>query len=673
MKNKAAIVIGVDKPQELTPLSGASIGAYKVAKWLDQDFDVALLTDSTNAPELSLYSTYHGEVRSAQIADAIEEFVIERRNQYEMLLIYFSGHGTLSRNDQWLLSKAPRSPGEAIDLNGAVDAARYCGVPNVVFISDACRDVSNKITLNVLNGAQIFPTIGEYTLAGKVDIIRATSRGKAAFEFKDGNSNTHSVLTKSLLDSFYSPKKKMISIIDGKPIIANRTLESFLQDEVDEILATISPPPVQTLELIIPSSDNIYITEIPSSFSKNLAATPRGSNRFSYPYIDAFKPRSHLEKSISLNHIPQLNSKLINNLKFNNITTLKQVADLSIKKVNELSQIGAKSKSKYKWQEISKSANDLLISQGLRKPTESLPIDVLFKDSYNESISENLLNLPQNLYYELNDKIPTNIPKEILADYTVKSAFSFIGAKIKRAEVPLNEKQTSIEIVNSKTNSSLILKGNLKPSSIVIEFENIGCVVLPAIEGYFGQGKISLNGLTNFNLSSRSFLEKQEYRNKHGVGEASDVVLMRAAVSELLKNNRFVLKSKEEAYRLAESIRMQKAIDPTLGLFASYAYSRSGLDAEVKDVFNYMQQDLNVNIFDVAMLSERDHTENTIPNMIPACPMLTQGWSFINSRSIELQNIFKDGANYLKPSLWTTFSSEFTNELFHAIQKGEFK
>ena len=133
MARKAAVIIGVDKTGSLPPLKSAAAGALEVAAWLKEEgFDVRCLTDQDK----------DNPVKSGDVADAIADFVTNPP-RYALLVVYFSGHGVWhTKTDHWLLSKAPVTTTEAINLKSAMDLAGSSGIPNVVFVSDARRSMS---------------------------------------------------------------------------------------------------------------------------------------------------------------------------------------------------------------------------------------------------------------------------------------------------------------------------------------------------------------------------------------------------------------------------------------------------------------------------------------------------------------------------------------------------
>lgn len=127
-----------------------------------------------------------------------------------------------------------------------------------------------------------------------------------------------------------------------------------------------------------------------------------------------------------------------------------------------------------------------------------------------------------------------------------------------------------------------------------------------------------------------------------------------------------------------DKIRELKRIDPTLGIYAAYAYADAGLIEQVRSVHTYMRRDLSeslsVNshlqikkndIFDVSMLSGvlpmtlNDYSVNTVP----FCPMLSQGWGLLTAYGVTIDPFLEEARRFLRPALWTTFRPEIMDDL----------
>lgn len=108
----------------------------------------------------------------------------------------------------------------------------------------------------------------------------------------------------------------------------------------------------------------------------------------------------------------------------------------------------------------------------------------------------------------------------------------------------------------------------------------------------------------------------------------------------------------------ASYLRNDKAFDPTLGLYAAYAYAQAGNIKEISSIFKYMAKEPEPVLFDVKLLATiSDRSKSKLAELeAPFCPMLTQGWSYLPIN----QNLFTDQLRELSlqllPGLWTTFT-----------------
>jgi len=93
MPRKAAVVIGVNKPGDFSPLNSAASGAEDVAKWLKgEGYDVTCITDETKP------------VTAKDIETVISGYVTQPA-RYHMLVVYFSGHGQYSHTHGSLVAE----------------------------------------------------------------------------------------------------------------------------------------------------------------------------------------------------------------------------------------------------------------------------------------------------------------------------------------------------------------------------------------------------------------------------------------------------------------------------------------------------------------------------------------------------------------------------------------
>ena len=96
-----------------------------------------------------------------------------------------------------------------------------------------------------------------------------------------------------------------------------------------------------------------------------------------------------------------------------------------------------------------------------------------------------------------------------------------------------------------------------------------------------------------------------------------------------------------EAPGFADRLRQFKHADPTLGVFAAYAYHRAGRTDKILDMARYFREQYQPIPFDLYLLSglSRDEFESEfiaptdLPVVIPSFPLLTQGWSYLTDDS----------------------------------------
>ena len=228
-KRSAAVVVGVDRPDGLTPLGGAASGAKDVADWLSgEHFEVTLLTDqrSPNAPPK--------QVHAEDVARAVRTFV--DRGVYDQFVLYFAGHGLLQNYDEiWVLSGAPVDAGDAIAFNGSSTLAQLSSIPNVIIISDCCRTIPSGPPLALVSGRPAFPATGHVPAKPvKIDHFCATTIGAAAYEVSLDKrvADYKGIFTSANLSAFQSPEDTFVTVVDGEEVITDSNLAMYLDAEV---------------------------------------------------------------------------------------------------------------------------------------------------------------------------------------------------------------------------------------------------------------------------------------------------------------------------------------------------------------------------------------------------------------------------------------------------------
>lgn len=231
---RAGVFIGVNRAGTLPKLADAASGAKRMYDW-------AISQGMVDPASARLITDARGKkVTPARIKNAIN--AILDGPGVEQLLVYFAGHGlNINRNETWLLSGAPEDVDAAVNVTASVDAARYCGIDHVVFISDACRSAPVGLLQQRIQGAVIVPD-READRAKPVDQLYACGLGRTAAETADRTAAVKAysaVYTHVLLDALTGARS---DVLESSPeggtaaFVYTRRLQRFLETEVPELV-----------------------------------------------------------------------------------------------------------------------------------------------------------------------------------------------------------------------------------------------------------------------------------------------------------------------------------------------------------------------------------------------------------------------------------------------------
>ena len=201
-------------------------------------------------------------------------------------------------------------------------------------------------------------------------------------------------------------------------------------------------------------------------------------------------------------------------------------------------------------------------------------------------------------------------------------------------------------------------------SSVALRFAGGSGTVLAGLRDYIGTVVVE-NGRV-VNVSYVPSVNSEQWGDY--MIERPQLEKLRAIVASAARYGAFRV-DRENAGRIAGRIRAQKSIDPTLGLYAAYAYAEVGLSDKVEEVMYYMGHDLHASLFDVAMLAGKLAGSESQPYSVPFCPMLSQGWALLRVKRTRVPAIVEEAANHLLPALWTTFDSAGVILIFRGIQE----
>jgi len=249
---RAAILIGVRRAGESTPLASVYKNVHSVAAWAtEQGFSpVTRLTDQDD------------RVRPQDVSDAVREVV--EAGTTEQLVVYFAGHGLFAhQNEYWLLSEAPDVSWAAVNVASSQLLARYCGIPHVVLISDTCRRMPHTFAEQFLSGISIFPAPLDAGPERWVDMFFACGLGSPAFETPDSG-----LYTQSLIEALRGNVPDILEP-DGVPdspirVVRPRGLQWHLERDVERRMAELAPggSPTQRPDARICSPETVWLSRL---------------------------------------------------------------------------------------------------------------------------------------------------------------------------------------------------------------------------------------------------------------------------------------------------------------------------------------------------------------------------------------------------------------------------
>lgn len=258
--------------------------------------------------------------------------------------------------------------------------------------------------------------------------------------------------------------------------------------------------------------------------------------------------------------------------------------------------------------------------------------------------------------------------------FDTETGFFVIGTGVRAAWIAGEQ---SPEIVNSgdgKEQPALISlpRSYRSPVTAALVFDDGSGTVVAALPGFIGSlavegGQVMSVTYTPSRYSSR----RDEYAT-----ENKRIEELRALAATSAKFGVFRIEGDKETRtragrRLADQIRVLKGIDPTLGIYAAYAYADANLPEQVRSVQSYMRGDLGRDLFDVALLADSltgQRIEGLRDAVVPFCPMLTQGWQLLRVREVTLSENVQRARDNLRPGLWTTFGPRGMEFIGRAIQ-----
>lgn len=585
----------------------AAAGAGRVAEWLaSEGYQTQALLDE-RTPGARTPVRAH-DIYSA-VAAALEPGTCEQ------LVIYFSGRGYLNDgSEHWLLSDAPANPNEAISVEENIQLVRDCGIPNVIFVSDACRSTPQSIKADRVRGTLIFPNTGvSATARADVDRFFACLPGDPAYEVAvDKSSGVYSALfTHCLQDAYLDTPQAETLNIEGVEVLTNRKLKKLLPGLVEARANKLSATLFQKPDAIVESEPEVYLGRV---------------RRSPVQPVPVPAPRRTGLEGIFEFALGRLVSGLVG--RESNIQRTPTEGDAAVPSPKTIPDVPTL-----------RSHGNVLIAEALGVTGESAS--------------------PQQATPALQDAIAIASQLAAVGRFETRCGFGVRGADV----VEVLGLGCVAEILNPGTTTEdrivRVWPDPERPSTpfartVLLRFDGGDCAAIPALEGYIatvvvdrdGGGNGPTDGIVQVSYTPSQndprFLEFQASREQ--------IESLRALVAGLARKGVLRL-GKDVAPAFAAKTRVYKAYDPTLGIYAAYAYNDAGLVGDIRSVAGFMRQNLGgAMVYDISLLLREAKTK-VYRTLYPCCPMLSQGWALLRVLGGDLPAAVRDASQYRRASL----------------------
>jgi hypothetical protein len=206
--------------------------------------------------------------------------------------------------------------------------------------------------------------------------------------------------------------------------------------------------------------------------------------------------------------------------------------------------------------------------------------------------------------------------------------------------------------------------------SVLLVFADGTGVLLPAIPDFLAALTIEGGELVDVSYEPSDNTSRwQEYRHA-----APELRALRAIISASMTRGVFKLEA-DDALDVARRMQQSKGIDPSLAVYAAYAYQDLNQGSLIREMADYMEKDLGAPMFDVAMLARRlkGTRLSRDTNVLAPMPLLSQGWALLSAYGITLPPKIEKVRNSLLPSLWTMLDAAGVDGVREAIADQEIR
>jgi hypothetical protein len=164
------------------------------------------------------------------------------------------------------------------------------------------------------------------------------------------------------------------------------------------------------------------------------------------------------------------------------------------------------------------------------------------------------------------------------------------------------------------------------------------------------------------------------WRGAEYAAKADHLRALRAVAASCSLHGRFSL-DVEDPEDVAASLQLSKGVDPTMAVYAAYAFHDLRGTTRINTMSSRLIEDLGFSFFDLALLGRQLVDRGVAPgdNVLPAVPLLTQGWSIARSHRTRFPQALAGIEPHARDSLWSVYDSAAFPMFREALSRGEIR
>lgn len=204
-------------------------------------------------------------------------------------------------------------------------------------------------------------------------------------------------------------------------------------------------------------------------------------------------------------------------------------------------------------------------------------------------------------------------------------------------------------------------------ASVVLELTNHQVIVIPVIRDVIAGVTVVGGELVDvsFEPSSNTVRYRESDERRRDVSRR-----VRAVAASSSRTGRLRARG-EVADAMRELLRSPSGIDPTLALYAAYAYEDLGEIGSIETTSDRMYGDLRATFLDLDLLAGRLNNMfvGADSGVVPFVPLLTRGWSLLRAYGVRLPRFVEELAFTVHDSVWSAYPTDSYETLVDVLRR----